>query len=80
MKRLFDEEDDWNEDAWKLCEQVENLIKPLFEEWANNGFSLIDAASIAWHTISIAEMELTLKHQFRRMRERRGATDKEAAE
>ena len=75
MKRLFDEEDDWNEDARVFCDQVGNLVKPLFEKLADNNFSLVDAASIACHVISMMEMELTVKHQFRRKREKQKATE-----
>jgi len=60
MKRLFDENDRYTEEANKLSGRVYNRLRPIIEEMAEEGFSIRDIEYIAQRDVTDICLNLLL--------------------
>lgn len=57
MKSVYDENDRYGVDANRLDQATHQLLKPLFEEWVKNGFSVRQISHVMQG--SVIDLELT---------------------
>lgn len=57
VKRLFDDNDMYNDDSREFCAEVQDVLKPLISRWVEKGFSTRDIAFIIQEDVSSFCME-----------------------
>ena len=51
MKSLFNKYEAYNKEGCKVCIEIEKLLKPVFDKWADKGYKVTDIESISITTI-----------------------------
>lgn len=61
MRRLFDESDNWTDEARDLANRVSRLIRPIISEVHRSGASIRDMELVIMHDVSMtcAEVQIT---------------------
>jgi hypothetical protein len=52
VKRLFKDDDRYSPEATQLVDETHDMVKPLFEKWVQQGYSVRDISYIMQATIS----------------------------
>jgi len=61
MKRLYNEKtDNYTHEANALSNQAAHIIRPLFQKWAERGYSIRDISNIIRTEVSMLECEIIL--------------------